>query len=630
MDDTGKISGEPFYFCSEDQSLFAWLHRPSGLPRNVGLVICPPFGYEAVCTHRSIRCFAEAAANLGVPSLRFDYLGTGDSADIDPDIDQIELWTGNVIAAAAELRRVAGVDSVLLLGIRLGALLAVLATAKCPFVKGLALLAPVVSGRRYLRELRTARLAAQLTMADGNPDVGQPTHATDIPMFVEFSGFPMSAASMETLSKLDLASLPTPVVEQLLVIDRKDIPTAYAWSESLRNAGLTTSYVALPGFVEMALVAPQFAVVPSNMLETLRQWLCDTSVRSPKVGEECALAALSIEVPAREMQVPVAPDSCRPQLTEYPVVIGIDTQIIGFVSCPPQQEVRRRGVILLNAGADFHIGASRVYVSLARRWGRAGYYVMRLDLAGLGDSGIRPGRPADDVFPPAALEDVQAAVSYMRKHFGVGEITLAGLCSGAYHSLRAAVARLPIDRIILVNPQNYFWSESDSLQGLQLAEAVHNPGMYRERITDAAAWARLLTGRGNFWRIIKVYAHRQMLALWPVIRSAARLIHVKLPRDLGADLQDIVRRGVRVTFVFASGEPGIALLRLEAGSLLDKLGPNYRLRIIERADHTFSQSGPRSALERILSEELYGSFACADPPLPVDPGDGRKVKEECA
>ena len=82
-----------------------------------------------------------------------------------------------------------------------------------------------------------------------------------------------------------------------------------------------------------------------------------------------------------------------------------------------------------------------------------------------------------------------------------------------------------------------------------------------------------------------------------------------LARDLGRELQDIVRRGTCVTFVFASGEPGFALLRLEAGSLLNTLGGNYRVRLIERADHTFSQSGPRSTLERILSEELYGSFA---------------------
>ena len=39
----------------------------------IGVVICNPFGYEAICSHRSVRTFAEAAAAAGAPTLRFDY-----------------------------------------------------------------------------------------------------------------------------------------------------------------------------------------------------------------------------------------------------------------------------------------------------------------------------------------------------------------------------------------------------------------------------------------------------------------------------------------------------------------------------------------------------------------------------
>jgi hypothetical protein len=36
-----------------------------------------------------------------------------------------------------------------------------------------------------------------------------------------------------------------------------------------------------------------------------------------------------------------------------------------------------------------------------------------------------------------------------------------------------------------------------------------------------------------------------------------------------------------------------------------RLGSKCRVRIIERADHVFSHSGPRAALEEVLSEELF-------------------------
>src|ERR1700728_1214470 len=119
---------QALYFDSNGKSLFGWLHLSpdSHADRSLGLVICNPFGYEATCAHRSIRAFAETAANLGIPALRFDYLGTGDSEEIEPQADQIEVWLRDIIAAITELQRSTGVERVCLLGIRLGALLATL------------------------------------------------------------------------------------------------------------------------------------------------------------------------------------------------------------------------------------------------------------------------------------------------------------------------------------------------------------------------------------------------------------------------------------------------------------------------------------------------------------------------
>src|ERR1700733_210960 len=104
---------EAVYFDSGDHRLFGWMHHPSGdAVGALGVVICKPFGYEAICSHRGIRGFAEALAAAGVPALRFDYLGTGDSPEIDPQADQIQIWARDVAAAAAELRRRTGVPRV--------------------------------------------------------------------------------------------------------------------------------------------------------------------------------------------------------------------------------------------------------------------------------------------------------------------------------------------------------------------------------------------------------------------------------------------------------------------------------------------------------------------------------------
>jgi hypothetical protein len=89
------------------------------------------------------------------------------------------------------------------------------------------------------------------------------------------------------------------------------------------------------------------------------------------------------------------------------------------------------------------------------------------------------------------------------------------------------------------------------------------------------------------------------------LRDAARALKIRLPRDLGWDLETIVARGIRIAFVFSENEPGIDLLRLQGGSSVRRLGNRCRVHIIEGADHVFSRSSDRAVLERVLSDELF-------------------------
>jgi pimeloyl-ACP methyl ester carboxylesterase len=598
-----------FYFGSSEKNLFGWLHRSrSESAADVGLVICQPFGYEAMCSHRSVRTFAEAAATLGIPALRFDYLGTGDSAEIEPEADQLEVWSGNVAAAVAELRRRTGVSRVLLLGIRLGGLLATLAASRCEGVQGLILISPVVSGRRYLRDLRTTRLAASLgSNRGGLSDVGPADEKKTLPAgSVEVSGFSLSAATLAALARVDLMQMQALPVSEMLVIDGTSMPVTAQWSKLFSDRGERVEYVALPGLIEMIMTDPQFAVTSQPMVATIGKWL------RQRLNRPAVAVADSDQTGSSKLSPPsvmlTLPDSSRSQLdllTERPMLFGADGALFGIVTAPRQGELRRRAVILLNAGADHHVGVSRMNVSLARRWARQGYFVLRMDLGGIGDSNTRPGDADDDVFPDAALDDVRAGIQVLVSNYGIRDIALAGLCSGAYHSLRAAAAGLPLSRVLLVNPQNYFWKKGMTVKNLQLAEVVRNPQIYRRKMFSRAAWKKLLSGRVNVWRIVKIYLHRPVLTLKSEFRNLTRRLRIRLADDLGWELEEIVARGVQIIFVFARDEPGIELLQIEGGSSVGRLAPKCRVRILEDGDHIFSQSGPRAVLESILSEELF-------------------------
>ena len=585
------------YFDSGPHRLFGWHHGPAaGKSANIGLVVCKPFGYESICAHRSVRAFAEAAAALGVPTLRFDYAGTGDSSEIDAQADQVATWTQDVIAAVAELQRRTGVQRVYVLGFRLGALLAALAANECKAIAGLILISPIVSGRRYLRELRTTRMAGLI--GTESPDTQVSTGTVNAAAgSMEVSGFMFSAATLAALERVDLKTLGALPVANMLIIDGDRMPVARAWVEALSQLGTPPTHRSLPGLVEMIMTAPQFASIPQEMIVAMCEWLTpllNTSATAEREGMRHGDRVIAPPIMAMDLA----------GVTERPVFFTSQAMLFGIVSEPPPGEISRRAVILVNAGADYHIGATGMYVGFARRWARRGCVVLRMDLAGLGDSATRPGRPGNEVFPPAAVDDIRTAVEWVRTRYGVSDVTLGGVCSGAYHVLRAAVAAVPANRILMINPEVFFWNESMSIHDVQLVELVGKKA-HRGKKFSTETLKRLLSGDINVRYILKTYWGRLSLALESNLRNLARFLHIRLPNDLGSELQEVDARGVRMVFVFGRTERGIALLKMQAGISLGRLGEHCRMHIIDGADHVFSKFDSRTTLEAILTDELF-------------------------
>lgn len=167
------------------------------------MLLCNPFGEEAARSHRTLRVLASQLERAGYAALRFDYRGTGDSwgDGADATIDQ---WLEDIAVAADELRRASAVDKLVLIGLRLGATLAALATAR-GVVRARHLIAwdPVVRGAGYLAEL-TAQHRAYLTEELGAAwrppiDDGPPREAV---------GAPLGRALVDELTALDLAAEP--------------------------------------------------------------------------------------------------------------------------------------------------------------------------------------------------------------------------------------------------------------------------------------------------------------------------------------------------------------------------------------------------------------------------------------
>ena len=145
------------FFGNPESPLFGVYHAPRGKSRansTRAVVICPPVGQEFNRSHWSLRLMASQLARKGMHVLRVDYQGIGDSAGSIEQVESLDVWTSNIAQAIDHLKTETPASSVMLIGQRLGGLLAGLTATSRPDVNSLVLWESVIGGKTYLDSLR--------------------------------------------------------------------------------------------------------------------------------------------------------------------------------------------------------------------------------------------------------------------------------------------------------------------------------------------------------------------------------------------------------------------------------------------------------------------------------------------
>ncbi|MEZ4438777.1 MAG: alpha/beta fold hydrolase [Polyangiaceae bacterium] len=574
-------SASPRLFGPKDRTLFGWYHPSSR--RDLGVVVVSPFGYEAICAHRSLRHLAEDLARAGFPSWRFDLDGTGDSAGDDRDPDRVGAWVRSIHAACEALKGEAGVERVVLLGLRLGALLAGIVASEREDCVALVALAPAMSGRAYARELKILQAALDLA---GPPPGVRPEEGIQ-----EALGFAITEETRAALGKLALDHVDLSRVGRVLVFDRDDLPGAERWLEGLVASGIDAAGRTVPGYVEMML-DPHEAVVPARMLEAVVEAIGD-AFPEPQPGSETT-----------QTEVVPTPSSAVVQgVVETPHRLA--GGIFGILSAPQDAPRSGRGIVLLNAGAVHRVGPNRLYTRFARAWAGAGHVVLRCDLTGIGDSPPRPGQPENVVYGDQALVDVEEVVRWLRQHEGLRRVDVVGLCSGAYHGLEAAIAGQPIDGVVSINPLTFDYDPSEPLD-VRAHKVAIAAKRYATSMKSVEKWRKLLRGEIDRAAVARTILRRAQEVADRRLRDLRRRLGIPHPNDLGADLERLAKRHVPLRFVFASDDPGRELLTDEGGSAVPALlaTPMLGIEVIDNPDHTFTQLWSHALLEQALARAL--------------------------
>ena len=574
---------QPLLIVAADHTCVAWWHAPAAadpaLP--LAVVLASSWGEEDMAGYDGQRALAVALAEAGLATLRFEWPDTGDSSAATGAACVADALAA-FDAAATQALALSGCRRLAFVGLRLGALLAAQAASARDDIEALVGLLPVASGQAFASAQR--ELAAGVPAPTPAPRPGTSFDPAELP--VSLGGFTQSVRGLEGLAALRWPATSAPSLREALLVaapaaavlalvrsgvrvseqaqgEPGDAPAARLAPAAM--AGVVRWLHERAGTAAAARVAPSLAPV-----DTRHAWFeqADVGMATAQLeaatGTVLALAAAGARtwmrlhangVAVRERVV------CIGDVRDHepPLLAGVlgerDLPAPGLAGLAP-----RRGIVLLSAGGARRVGPHRLWVSWARQRAARGDVVLRLYLAGIGDSAGHPQPDAQRRSAPYDARgsgDIARALAWLRRERGVDRIALVGLQSGATQAWHAALAGQHVQQVVAINPAFLHWPPAAADGG---------------------------TGLGAIVRALVARARRALR--WP------------LDLELGADLARLGARGVALDFVFSRREAGLALLRAQAGrgGMRRARENGVNVHEIEYADPTFAGTAARAAL----------------------------------
>lgn len=582
------VQRNAFYFGAPEASLFGVFHTDQSVPpRDCVAVICQPVGFEYIHGHRSVRHLADALARQGVPALRFDYHGTGDSTGSDLDADRVGRWMKDIREAIDAARSISGRARVCLLGIRLGSALATMVSAEMG-VEWLVLWFPVVSGRRYVREQKI--VASTNSALTEQVDAGAP---------MEVAGFLLAQETQASLATLDVLAAQSKPSGGVLLIQRKELPSENSLRDHFSSQGVMVDSIDCPGYADM-MAEPVDTVVPQVAIDSTVDWL----VRHTQV---MTTQSMNVDLPAKTAYEFTATDGLSAPLMDQACRFGAANELFGIYTRNVSSNKKLPAVVLLNSGVVHSVGANRVNELLARNLAVLGFPVFRFDLQGVGESVATQPELENKSYPDTAQRDIDLALDYLTKEFACKQYVVVGLCSGAYHAFMAAGDSLahPVSEVVMINPPNLNWKVEGFLFG-EFGQVVQ----YRASVRSGDKWMKLLKGQVNIFNLIKVVyfyvanpAKRWLASIFEVLRltSGGFVAH---------RLRSLYARNRHVTVFCSQEDPGWDILLHGA-----RVAVNWGLRrgkltseFVPGADHTFTKYSTRLDLVAKLRAHLLKQY----------------------
>jgi pimeloyl-ACP methyl ester carboxylesterase len=271
-------------------------------------------------------------------------------------------------------------------------------------------------------------------------------------------------------------------------------------------------------------------------------------------------------------------------IREQTLLLGPRKSLVGIISpaAPSKASGDAPMIVILNSGIIHRVGANRATVSLSRALAGAGFPVLRFDLSGLGDSDSRPDMKAP---LESALADIREVLDSLESSRQIGRFILAGLCSGADHSILYAGSDPRVVGLVLLDP---------SIPRTFRYYLKH----YARHLVSLRTWINFVSGR----HLRRFLQNRQMAksGLAPGKAPGPNLNAPEVRNHLEQAYRSALNNGNQCLAIFTAGIEGQHNYREQ---LLDafpglSFGSQLRLAYYADCDHTFTAERHREQLVR--------------------------------
>ncbi|HEY2535899.1 MAG TPA: alpha/beta hydrolase [Solirubrobacteraceae bacterium] len=529
--------------------------------------------------------WAHRLAAAGHAVLRFDLPGSGQSAGTPSDPQQLHSWLTAIAQAASWLRHSSG-SPIAAIGIGLGGLLALRASADGAAIDDLILWGMPPSGRAETRRLQ-AFAKLQTSAADGE----DPTLPDG---WLQCGGYVLSADTIADLRTLRPRGEQVGSLRRTLLLEHDGASVDATLVENLTQAGVAVDTAPGPGY-EAMLDSPELSLVPDATIATVAAWLKQDgapgpspSEAAPPAGEQARLEIESVVVRERAFTVTHPSGVMFGVLAEPAQTEPAQTE-------PTQTPRDDLCLICLPAWAERCSGPSRLWVEIARRHAARGLPALRMDLHSIGDSdGPRDGMREPHNWDPERIAQVRRVMDALQERGHGSRFLLIGLCSGAYWAQQTAVADPRVVGVLGLNtvpsPSSKALLQADATRRVLL---VLQPSWWRKVARGEVSIKGLVTVAKGIRGRLRARLRRRPNAVPSEVDDAP---------SLSAVLDRFQERGVQIILGYAAQEPGYRQLEVEGIAQRLEQWPVLRVHGFESSDHNLRAVREQQAIHTLVDD----------------------------